>query len=78
MTTKFGPPVNDWFSRSATKVPGRFPAPFAYTRTFTEAAGPPPSSYAPWTSTPVTFQPGPAGTTKSSAASSSSALFAVS
>jgi hypothetical protein len=44
VTTKFGPPVNDWFKRSATIVPGKLPAPFAYTRTFTEAAGPGPLS----------------------------------
>jgi hypothetical protein len=39
--------------------------------TLTEVAGPAPLKYAPCTSTPVTFQPGPAGTSKSSAASSS-------
>ena len=70
MTTKLAPPVKLWFGRDATSVPGRLPE-VAYTLTFTELAGPGPLKYAPCTSSPVTFQPGPAGTLKSSAASSS-------
>jgi hypothetical protein len=68
--TKLGPPVKLWFGRDWSSVPGRSPE-FAYTATLTEVAGPGPLKYTPCTSTPVTFHPGPAGTSKSSAASSS-------
>jgi hypothetical protein len=76
--TKLGPFVKVSLGREWSSVSGKLLPLFEYTLTLTDVAGPGPLKYSPATSTVITPQVWPLGTTKSSASSSSYALNAFS